>query len=84
MNTKASIILKSFAELPSDAIHFVVRAPARAVSATRQVLAPPVRMTRRQIRAARKRSSEFMVAITARSVTSLHNIQPWPRGGLNE
>lgn len=84
MKTKARIILKSLADLPADAFAFAASVPERAFTATKQVLAPPVHMTRRQIRVARRRSAELMSSITARTLTPLQLSQPWPRGGLNE
>ena len=84
MKTKTKIMLKSLADLPADALAFVASVPERAFEATKQVLAPPVRLTRRQLRAARRRSAELMSSLTARSLTPLEFPRPWPRGGLNE
>jgi len=84
MKTKARIILKSLADLPADAFALAASMPERAIAATKQVLAPPVRMTRRQIRAARRSSAEFIDSLTARALTPLQLSQPWLRGGLND
>lgn len=81
---KHKLILKSLAELPANALNLAASAPGHAMQATRNLLAPPVRATRRQIREARRRSGQFIAAIKARSLAPLDNIQPWPRGGLNE
>ena len=84
MKAKAKIILRSLADLPADALAFAASVSERAFATTKQVLVPPVSLTRRQIRAARQRSSKFVSFRTARAMTPLPMTQPWPRGGLNE
>ena len=80
---KAKIILKSLADLPASALGFAASAPGRAVKASKQMLGSTVRATRREIRAARRRSAEFARGFFARA-NAPFNITPWPRGGLNE
>jgi hypothetical protein len=84
MKTQTRTILKSLTDLPADTFALAASVPERALAATRQALSPPVRMTRRQIRAARRRSAEFMNSIRLRVLTPLQLPPPWPRGGLNE
>ncbi len=84
MKTKAKLILNSLADLPVNTFAFAASVPGRAVEMTKQVLTPPVRATRREIREARRRSANVMTELYARSKSPLLNVQPWPRGGLNE
>jgi hypothetical protein len=84
MTMKPTLILKSLADLPANALGCAASAPRRAISASRQMLAVPARATRREIRAARRRSAEFARNIYAWASVPLQNIKPWPRGGLNE
>jgi hypothetical protein len=81
---KAKIILKSLADLPANALGFAASAPGRAMNASKQILGAGVRATRREIRAARRRSTEFARSIYARANAPFENIVPWQRGGLNE
>lgn len=84
MKAKAKIILKSLADLPANTLHLVASAPARAASATRNVLSSPIRATRRQIRAAGSRSLAVMQSIYDRANSPFRSNIPWVRGGLNE
>ena len=84
MKMKAKLILKSLADLPANTFNFAVAAPGRAAAMTRQVLAPPVRATRRQLRAARRQSFQFMDEFSARARAPLQLVDVWSRGGLNE
>lgn len=84
MKTKAKLILKSLADLPATALTLAASMPGRAVSASKQVLAPAVRLTRREIRAARRQSAALIRDIQARSRSPLDSITPWRRGGINE
>ena len=81
---KSRVIAKSLADLPANAFALAASMPGRAVDATKQVLAPPIRATRREIRAARQRSAEFAQMLMARANAQLPLPQPWSRGGLNE
>lgn len=81
---KAKIILKSLADLPASAINFATSAPGRVMDSSKQMLSVSVRATRREVRAARRRSAEFMRGFYARVNTPLRSITPWQRGGLNE
>lgn len=81
---KAKIILKSLADLPANALGFATFAPGRAMNASKQMLGATVRVTRREIRAARRRSAEFARGVYSRANVPLQNIQAWQRGGLNE
>jgi len=83
MKTKAKLILKSLAELPANAFDFAATAPGRAMNASKQMLGATVRATRREVRAARRRSAEFARGIYARA-NAPFNLTPWQRGGLNE
>ena len=84
MKTKAKIILKSLADLPANAFTLAVSVPGRAIQFSKQVLTPPARATRRQIRAARRDSAESFRDIYARAHTPMRDIIPWSHGGLNE
>ena len=84
MKTKASIILKSLAALPTNAFTLATSVPGRARDLTKRMLTPPAQATRRQIRAARRRSAAIFQDIYARAHTPLRNVIPWPHGGLNE
>ncbi len=84
MKSKAKIILKSLAELPANTLQIVASAPGRAMSVTRNVLAPPVRVTRRQIRAAQQFSMAVAKDIYRRANEPFRSNIPWVRGGLNE
>lgn len=75
---KAKLILKSLADLTANALGFAAATPGRAMNVSKQILGPAVRLTRREIRTARRRSASFMREIYARASA------PWPRGGLNE
>ena len=81
---KAKIILKSLADLPANALGFAASAPSRAMNTSKQMLGATMRATRREIRAARRRSAEFTRRFYARANAPFQNITPWPRGGLNE
>ena len=84
MKTKAKIILKSLADLPANTLTLATSVPLRAMTVTRQVLAPPARATRRQFRAARQHSAEIFRDIYARAHTPMRAVIPWSHGGLNE
>jgi len=58
--------------------------PGRAVNASKQVLGPAVRETRREFRAARRNSAAFARDIFARASARFQPITPWQRGGINE
>jgi hypothetical protein len=81
---KPKLVFKSLAELPSQAISFAASMPERAAEASRQIIVPPVRATRREIREARRRSAEFMRDFYGRATSPFRYAQPWPRGGINE
>lgn len=81
---KPKLIIKSLADLPANVLALAASVPGRAVNATMQVLTPPVRATRREIRAARQRSAAFVRALMSKAHARLKDIQPWTRGGLNE
>ena len=78
------IVLKSLADLPANTLALVASAPMRAVEATRRVMTPPMRASRRQLRAARRRSAEFIKGLSARAKAPLRLSAPWSHGGLNE
>ena len=81
---KAKIILKSLADLPANALSFAASAPGRAMNASQQMLGATVRVTRREISAARRRSAEFARGFYARANAPFQSITPWQRGGINE
>lgn len=81
---KPKLILKSLADIPANALSLAASMPGRAVNASKQVLGPSVRVTRREIRDARKRSAEFARDISTRARAPFQSITPWQRGGLNE
>ncbi len=84
MKSKASIILKSLADLPANAWSHAAAVPGRAMSLSKQILTPPARATRRELRAARRRSAEFVRDFYTRVNAPFQMATPWPRGGLNE
>ena len=67
MKTKAKLILKSLADLPANTLEVVGLVPMHASEMTKRILAPPVRATRRQIRAAHRRSAEFIKDLSMRA-----------------
>ncbi len=81
---KAKIILKSLADLPANTLGFASSVSGRAVNASKQMLGAGVRATRREIRAARRRSAEFTRGFYARANAPFQAITPWQRGGINE
>jgi len=84
MKSKARITLKSLTDLPGHALSLAVAVPRRAATVTRQALSAPTRLTRRQIREARRRSAAFVQSLTQRTFAPLRLAQPWTHGGLNE
>lgn len=81
---KTRLIVKSLADIPANALLLAASVPGRAVSASRQVLRPAARVTRREIRTARQRSAAFARDLYARASTPFQIITPWQSGGLNE
>jgi hypothetical protein len=81
---KPKLILKSLADLPANALSFAAAAPARALNASKQMFGATVRATRRDIRAARRRSAEFARGFYVRAGAPFPSTPPWQRGGLNE
>lgn len=81
---KAKSILKSLANLPANALDFAASAPGRAINASKQLLGAGVRVTRREIRAARRRAAEFARGFYARANAPFQSTHPWQRGGLND
>lgn len=81
---KPKLILKSLADIPANALSLAASAPGRAVTASKQVLGPAVRITRREMRAARRNSIEFARGLYARANEPFLAVAPWSRGGLNE
>ena len=67
MKTKTKFILKSPADLPANTLEVVGLVPVHASEMAKHILAPPVRATRRQIRAAQKRSAEFIKDLSTRA-----------------
>lgn len=84
MKTKAKFILKSLADLPANTLALATSVPAHALQLSKDALTPPVRATRRQIRAARQGSQAFMHSMMIRANAPFQKIQPWSHGGLNE
>lgn len=81
---KAKTILRSLADLSADLLASGASAPRQAMNVSRQMLGAGVQATRREIRAARRRSAEFARGIYARAHAPFRCTQPWLRGGLNE
>lgn len=81
---KSRIILKSLADIPANALSLAAAMPGRAVNASKQVLGPAARVTRREVRAARRRSAAFAQDIYARATAPFQCISPWQSGGLND
>lgn len=81
---KPKLIIKSLSELPANALALAASMPGRAMNTTRQVLTPPVGATRREIRAARRRSAAFMQRLMTSAQSPWQPIQTWTRGGINE
>ena len=89
MKTKTKFILKSLADLPANTLALAASVPMRAIEMTKRVLTPPVRATRRQVRAARQRSVKFIKDLSARAKAPLKLTIPraqagWSHGGLND
>ena len=81
---KPKLIVKSLADLPANTLSLAVSMPGRAINASKKVLGPAVRMTRREMRATRHRSVEFARDLYARASAPFQSITPWQRGGINE
>ena len=81
---KPKLILRSLADIPAKALSLAASMPARAMNTTKQILGPAVRVTRRELRAARRNSAPFARDIYARASAPFQSITPWQRGGMNE
>jgi len=81
---KTKLILKSLADLPANTMALAASVQSRGVEMTKRVLGPPSRATRRQMRAARQHSINFMEDLTARANAPFKMNNFWPHGGLNE
>ncbi len=81
---KTKVVLKSLSDLSANTLAFAASVPVRGAGLAKQVLAPPIRATRREIRAARRNSLALMQALVAKAQNRWHKIRPWSRGGLNE
>jgi hypothetical protein len=81
---KATVILKSLADIPANALTLAASMPGRAVNVSKQVLGPAMRVTRRELRAARRGSATFVRDIYDRASAPFQSVTPWQRGGLNE
>lgn len=81
MKSKTKFILKSLADLPANTLALAASFPLRAIAMTKRVLTPPVRATRRQIRAARQSSGKIILDLSARANTPLKQTIPWSHGG---
>jgi len=68
---KPKLILKSLADLPANTHGFASSVPGRAMNASKQMLGASARATRREIRAARRRSAELVRALYARPTRRL-------------
>ena len=89
MKAKTKFILKSLADLPANTLALAASVPQRAIEMTKRVFTPPVRATRRQVRAARQRSAKFVKDLSARANVPLKQTIPlwhggWSHGGLND
>ena len=89
MKTKTKFILKSLADLPANTLALAASVPLRAIEMTKHVLTPPVRATRRQVRAARQRSVNFIKHLSTQANVPLKQTIPlwrggWSHGGLND
>jgi hypothetical protein len=81
---KPKLILKSLADIPANALSLAASMPGRAVNVSKQVLGPTMRVTRRELRAARRDSAAFARDIYARASAPFQSITPQQRGGINE
>ncbi|HEX7654227.1 MAG TPA: hypothetical protein VF607_12025 [Verrucomicrobiae bacterium] len=81
---KAKLILKSLTDLPANTLALAAAMPGHAVGISKYVLGPAVKATRREVRAARRRSQELARHIHMRATTPFTSIAPWARAGLNE
>jgi len=84
MKTKTKIILKSLADLPANTLALAAFVPQQAFAITKRALTPSVRATRKQIRAARQRSANFMRDLAAQAAAPLQTTNYWLHGGLND
>ena len=73
---KPKLVIKSLGQLPANALALAVSMPGRTANATRDALRPPVNATRREIRAARRRSMAFMQSLMNRAQHQFQQIQP--------
>jgi len=74
---KHRLILKSFADIPTDTL-------VPTVPTAGQLVTQVARATRRQIRAARRRSADLAREFYSRATAPLSLMRSWSRGGLNE
>jgi hypothetical protein len=84
MKLKPKLILKSLTDIPANALSLAASMPGRAVDVSKHVIGPAVHVTRREIRDARKRSTEIARDIYTRASAPFPSITPWQRGGINE
>lgn len=81
---KPKLILKSLADIPANAQSLATSMPGRAVIVSKQIFGPAVRVTRRELRAARRDSAAFARDIYARASAPFQFTAAWKHGGLNE
>jgi len=81
---KSKLILKSLADIPANSLLLATSMPGRAINASKEVIGPAVRLTRREFRTARHNSAGFVRNLYARASAPFTSITPWQRGGLNE
>jgi hypothetical protein len=74
---KTKFTLKSLADLPVNTLALAASVPLRAIEITKQVLTPPIRATRRQVRAARQRSIKFIQGLSDRANAPLKQTTRW-------
>jgi hypothetical protein len=84
MKKKTKLILRSLAELPASTLSLAASVPVRVLDASKQALLPAVRLTRREVRAARRKSAMFARELYERSRLPFSPGTPWPHGGINE
>ena len=81
---KTKFILKSLADLPANTLALAASVPQRAIEMTKRVMTPPVRATRRQVRAAHQCSIKFIKDLSARANAPLKLTIPRLHGGWND
>lgn len=74
---KPTLILKSLADIPANALSLAASPPGRPVNVSTRIVGPAMRTTRREIRAARQSSAAFVRETYPRAHAPFQSITPW-------